>query len=54
MKKYQVGTNYHSLKMSNTLLLSFRTAVLLTLFFNLVKWKSCYVKSMKNLTKNRH
>ena len=34
--KYQVATNYHSLKMSTALLSSFRTAVLLTLFFDLV------------------
>ena len=54
MKKYQVGTNYHSLKMSKALLLSFRTAGLLTLFFNLVNQKSCYVKLVKNLTKKRH
>ena len=31
MKRYQVGTNDHSLKMSKAFLLSFRTAGLLTI-----------------------
>ena len=35
-QKTYLGTNYHSLKMSKALLSSFRTAVLLTLFINLV------------------
>ena len=44
--KYQVGTKYHLLRMSKVLLSSFRTAVLLTLFFNLILFSCLLVFSL--------